>query len=144
MSLPFLWAAWAAFSPGAAILATVGLVLVVVVGLSAALVPERLKLPLVVAGGLLIFGAAVWQAGEAKGAHDALAKGHALELAAEKLRAGLSDKIARDIAAEATADLGAAQTDNANLKALLHDAEKRADAGRVCVPRDLSRRLRAL
>ena len=61
------------------------------------LVPERLRTPAILAGAALIALAAVWQAGEAKGAHDAFARDAERALEAESKRAALS-------AAEATRD----------------------------------------
>lgn len=136
--------AWAAFSPLASAVGACGLACVVVAFAGALFVPERLKLPLIGVGALLITGAAIWQAAEAKGAHDAFAVMQAAALKAEHERAEKADAIARAIAAQATRDLASAQADNAKLKdlndALAHDPRRDG----VCVPRALSRRLRAL
>lgn len=142
--LGFLFQAWAAFSPLASIVFVCGAALVAVAFAGAVFVPERLKLPLVGLGAALIAGAALWQAAEAKGAHDAFAVAAAANVAAERARADLADALTRDLAEQATRDLAAEQAGSVTLKdltdALAHDP-RRAGA---CVPRDLARRLRAL
>jgi len=142
--LGFLFQAWAAFSPLASIVGACGVACVAVAFLGALFVPERLKLPLIGLGAALILGAAVWQAAEAKGTHDAFAVAAAANLKAERERADLAETLTRDLAEQATRDLAAEQAGSVTLKeltdALAHDP-RRAGA---CVPRDLARRLRAL
>lgn len=140
----FLFQAWAAFSPLASIVGACGIACVVVAFAGAMFVPEKLKLPLIGVGALLIVGAAVWQAAEAKGAHDAFAVAKEAALKAEQERAEKAEAITRDLAEQSTRDLAAAQADALKLKelndALAHDSRRDG----MCVPRDLSRRLRAL
>ncbi|SDA12825.1 hypothetical protein SAMN02799622_00822 [Methylobacterium sp. UNC378MF] len=142
--LGFLFQAWAAFSPLASIVGACGIACVVVAFVGAMFVPERLKMPLIGVGALLITGAAIWQAAEAKGAHDAFKVVAAANLKAERERAEKAEAITKDLAEQATRDLAAAQADNAQLKdlndALAHDPRGTHPA----VPRDLARRLRAL
>jgi hypothetical protein len=139
-----LFQAWAAFSPLASIVGACGIACVVVAFVGAMFVPERLKLPLIGVGALLITGAAIWQAAEAKGAHDAFKVVAAANLKAEHERAEKAEAITKDLAEQATRDLASAQADTRKLKelndALAHDPRRDG----VCVPRDLSRRLRAL
>jgi hypothetical protein len=95
------------------------------------------------AAGLGLFGL-LWQGAEADGARRMLQHDHALALQAERQRAEAAAAITHDLAEQATRDLADAQADNAKLKELndaLAQDPRRAGA---CVPRDLSRRLRAL
>ncbi|MGW5960376.1 hypothetical protein [Methylorubrum thiocyanatum] len=91
-----------------------------------------------------MIGAALYQAGQAKGAHDAFALQSARALRAEKDRAAAARRVTESLALQATRDIAAEQASNAKLKDLLDHAEKRLDAARECLPRDLSRRLRDL
>ncbi len=142
--LGVLFQAWAAFSPLASIVGVCGIACVVVAFLGAVFVPEKLKMPLIGLGAALIVGAALWQAAEAKGAHDAFKVVAAANLKAERERAEKAEAITKDLAEQATRDLASAQADTRKLKelndALAHDPRRDG----VCVPRDLSRRLRAL
>lgn len=142
--LAILLQAWAAFSPLASAVGACGLACIVVAFVGAMFVPERLKMPLIGVGALLITGAAIWQAAEAKGAHDAFKVVAAANLKAEHERAEKAEAITKDLAEQATRDLASAQADTRKLKelndALAHDPRRDG----VCVPRDLSRRLRAL
>lgn len=136
--------AWAAFSPLASVVGACGLACIVVAFAGTLFVPERMKLPLIGVGALLITGATIWQAAEAKGAHDAFRVVAAANLRAERERAEKAEAITKDLAEQATRDLASAQADTRKLKelndALAHDPRRDG----VCVPRDLSRRLRAL
>lgn len=140
----FLFQAWAAFSPLASIVGVLGIACVVVAFAGAMFVPERLKMPLIGLGAMLIVGAALWQAAEAKGSHDAFKVVAAANLKAEHQRAERSEAIARDIADQATKDLASAQSDNAKLKELNDALAKDPRRNGVCADRALARRLRAL
>ncbi len=142
--LGFLFQAWAAFSPLASIVGACGIACVLVAFLGAMFVPERLKLPLIGLGALLIAGAAVWQAAEAKGAHDLFVAGHQAALRAEQLRAEKAEAITRALAEQATRERAAAQAGTLKLKELTDALARDPRRDGVCVPRDLSRRLRAL
>lgn len=140
----FLSNAWTAFSPLALAggLSGAGLLVLAFVGLS--WLPAFLKRPLIFVGAALLVISAVYQAGQAKGAHDAFAKDAARALLAEKLRVLKAEKIAAALTAQAEADLAAERASSAKLKDLLDAVQKRKDAARVCLPRELSRRLRDL
>lgn len=147
--LAYPWAApfylaWVSFAPGAwATLAGGGaLVAIAVMGLR--WLPPIIRRPVMLAGIALIAAAAIWQAAVAEGVRRADQHAHELAIRAETERADRSDKIAAAIAAQATQDLAAAQADNAQLRKLTDETQKRPDAGRVVLPRDLARRLRAL
>ncbi len=142
--LGFLFKAWAAFSPLASIVGVCGIVCIVVAFAGAMFVPERLKLPLIGVGALLIVGAALWQAAEAKGAHDAFKATAEAALAAEAARAEAAEGITRELADQAARDLDEARGDVLKLKDLNDALAKDPRLAGVCVPRDLSRRLRAL
>src|ERR1700712_3306654 len=103
--LGFLFQAWAAFSPLASIFGACGIACVVVAFLGAMFVPEKLKMPLIALGAALIVGAALWQAAEAKGAHDAFKAVAAANLKAERERAEKAEAITRELAEQATRDL---------------------------------------
>lgn len=90
-TLHLLSAGWAAFSVGATIAGVGGVGLILLALLAAASLPSWLRTPLLGVGILLLVGAALFQAGQAKGSHDAFAL-----TAAEKLR---------DAKAKAEADL---------------------------------------
>ncbi|MDH2313172.1 hypothetical protein [Methylobacterium brachiatum] len=139
-----LFQAWAAFSPLASIVGASGIACVLVAFLGAMFVPERLKLPLIGLGALLIAGAAVWQAAEAKGAHDLYVAAHQAALRAEQLRAEKAEAITRTLAEQATRERAAARADTLKLKELTDALARDPRRDGVCVPRDLSRRLRAL
>lgn len=142
--LALLANAWTAFSPLAAVagLGGVGLLVLALVGLS--WLPGFLRRPLIAVGIGLIVGAAIYQAGTAKGAHDAFARDAARALDAERTRTAVARQITERLAVQAVRDLAATQADLQKLKDL-NDA-LRTDPRRdgVCLPRDLSRRLRNL
>ena len=142
--LGVLFQAWAAFSPLATIVGAGGIACVVLAFAGAVFVPERLKMPLIGLGALLIAGAGIWQAAEAKGAHDAFAAAHAAALRAERARADVAEAIARDLAERSRRDAAAAETDALKLKELTDALAKDPRRDRLCVPRDLARRLRSL
>ena len=139
-----LFQAWAAFSPLASIVGVCGIACVVVAFLGAMFVPERLKVPLIGIGAALILGAAIWQAAEAKGAHDLYAAAHQVALKAERERAEKAEALTRDLAEQATRDLAAEQADHAKLKDLTDALARDPRRDGACVPRDLARRLRQL
>lgn len=136
--------AWAAFSPLASIIGALGVVCVLIAVFGAMFVPERLKLPLIGLGVVLIVGAAMWQAAEAKGAHDAFAAAKEVALKAERERADKAEAITRDLAEQATRDLASAQADASNLKGLTDALSTDPRRAGVCLDRGMARRLRAL
>lgn len=142
--LGVLFQAWAAFSPLASIVGACGIALVVAAFLGAMFVPERLKLPLIGLGAALIVGAAVWQAAEAKGAHDAFDVVAAANLKAERERAEKAEAITRELAEQSIRDLVAAQADALKLKELNDALARDPRRDGACVDRGLARRLRAL
>jgi hypothetical protein len=139
-----LFQAWAAFSPLASIVGACGIACVTVAFLGAMFVPERLKLPLIGVGAALILGAAIWQAAEAKGAHDLYVAAHQVALKAERERAEKAEALTRELAEQATRDLTAEQADHAKLKDITDALARDPRRDGACVPRDLSRRLRQL
>ncbi|WP_375455639.1 hypothetical protein [uncultured Methylobacterium sp.] len=144
LALALLADARAAFSPLAALAGLSGLGLVLLAVLGVAILPGRLRMPLVLAGAALLALAALWQAAEAKGAHDAYARDAARAIAAERTRAEKAETIVRNDRAQADRDLADARAQATKLKdltdALAHDPRRTG----VCLDRDLSRRLRSL
>jgi hypothetical protein len=140
----FLFQAWAAFSPLASIVGTCGLALVVVAFLGSVFIPEKLKLPAIAVGVALIVGAMIWQAAEAKGAHDAFRAVAEANTKVLRERVEKADAITRDLAEQATHDLADAQVNALKLKELNDALAQDPRRNGACVPRDLSRRLRAL
>lgn len=134
--------AWAALSLFA-LTAGLGGISLVALALSVPM-PWRLRAAGITLGAALLVGAGLYQTGRSQGALDVLALQHERALAAERLRAELAERIAADIAAQAAQDFEAERSANAQLKELLDDANKRADARRICLPRDVARRLRTL
>ncbi|MCJ2055527.1 hypothetical protein MKL09_03055 [Methylobacterium sp. J-048] len=140
-----LWALasmlWAALSPVA--LKQIGVVLAIaLIGL--VLLPRRLRpMALAIAAGLGAF-AFCWQVAEADGAGRMLVHDHAVAIRAEQLRAAAAEAVTREAVELRARDLADRQTDALKLKeltdALAHDPRRDG----VCVPRDLSRRLRKL
>ncbi|MGU3387309.1 hypothetical protein ACLBYG_22555 [Methylobacterium sp. D53M] len=140
----FLFQAWAAFSPLASIVGVCGIACIVVAFAGAMFVPERLKMPLIGVGALLIVGASLWQAAEAKGAHDAFKVVAATNVKAERERAAKAEALTKALAEQATRDLADAQADNAKLKDLTDALSRDPRGARPAVPHDLARRLRSL
>lgn len=148
----FLSNAWTAVSPLALVggLSGLGLILVALLGLAmmpgvvAAFVPNWLKHGLILIGAGLLALSAAYQAGQAKGTHDAFAKDAKRAIAAEAARADAAERIKDQIAVQATKDLAAEKAANRKLKDLNDALAKVPGHDRVCVDRDLSRRLRDL
>ncbi|TXM65498.1 hypothetical protein [Methylobacterium sp. WL120] len=138
---------WTAYSFAATLVGGTGFVLIAIAILAAIylpLFPRVLRNLLVGAGVALILGAALYQAGQAKGAHEAFARDAERAIAAERKRADAAERVMAADAARAAQDLAAAQADTRKLQelndALAHDPRRNG----VCLPRDLSRGLRAL
>lgn len=144
LHLAFLANAWTAFSPLALLVggSGIGLVVLALVGLS--WLPGFLKRPLIFAGAALLVLSAVYQAGQAKGAHNAFAKDAARAFEAESARADAAERIKSQIAARATQDFARAQADSRKLKELNDALAKAPGRDRLCVDRALARRLRDL
>jgi hypothetical protein len=106
--------------------------------------PGFLRRPLIAVGIGLIVGAAIYQAGTAKGAHDAFAHDAARALAAEKTRTAIARDISNRIAVQAVRDVSAARADAQKLKDLNDAIRTDPYRNRVCVPVGLARRLRNL
>lgn len=135
---------WAAFSLYAALGGLGGLALIALALLLGAYLPAALRRVLFGAGLAVLVGVALFQAGQAHGARQQLSLDAARAVKAEAARAAAAEAVAHDIAEQATRDLAAEQADSAKLKGLLDDLRSHPDAGDACLPRDLSRRLRAL
>ena len=132
---------WAAVSP--VTLKLLGAALTILVG-GWIVLPVRSRIVAVaLAVGLAAFAGA-WQAAEADGARRMLVHDHAVALRAERERADLAEAVTQDLAEQATRDLAAEQADHAKLKdltdALAHDPRRDG----ACLPRNWTRRLRAL
>ncbi|GJD92946.1 hypothetical protein [Methylobacterium iners] len=143
-ALAFLQNAWTAFSPIAAIagLSGIGLLVLAFVGLS--WLPGFLKRPLIFAGVVLIAGAAIYQAGQAKGAHDAFARDAARALAAEKTRTAIAKDITDRVSIQAVRDLAEIQATNKKLQGINDVLAKDSERDRRCTTHDDARRLRDL
>ncbi|MGH1574529.1 hypothetical protein ACRAWG_32635 [Methylobacterium sp. P31] len=141
---------WTALSLGATIAGLGGIGLILVALFAAAYLPSFLRTPLIGAGIVLLVGGALFQAGQAKGTHDAFAVAAAKELKAEKARA---DAESRRQAA-AAAKIGAADRARADKAEAVAKAsrERLADLkrnlartpDRACASADDARRLRDL
>ena len=148
MTSPHIFAllnnAWTAFSPLAAVAGLGGIAALVLALVGFSWLPGFLKRPLVAVGVVLLTGAAIYQAGTAKGAHDAFARDAARALAAEQTRTAVARRITDRIAVQAVRDLAAAQADAQKLKDLNDALRADPNRNRVCLPQRLSRRLRDL
>ena len=138
---------WTAYSFAATLVGGAGLGLIAIAVLAAIylpLFPRAIRNLLIGAGVVLILGASIYQAGQAKGAHDAFARDAERAIAAERKRADAAERVTAADAARAAQDLAAAQADTRKLQelndALAHDPRRDG----VCLDRDLSRRLRRL
>jgi hypothetical protein len=152
-ALTLLRRGWTAFSLSATLAGLGGVGLIAVALLAAAYLPGWLRRPLIGAGVVLLVGAALYQAGQAKGAHDAFAVESARTLKRERdeaaaalaevrRQAAAASKIsdadrARADAAEASAKLAAAR-----VRELQRHLARTPDAG--CVTDDDARLLRGL
>ncbi|KQP11141.1 hypothetical protein ASF28_08845 [Methylobacterium sp. Leaf99] len=142
--LAFLVNAWTAFSPLAVVAGLGGVAALVLALLGFSWLPGFLKRPLVALGVVLLACAAVYQAGTAKGAHDAFARDAARALAAEKTRTAIARDISDRIVLQAVRDVSAARADAQKLKDLNNAIRTDPQRNRVCVPVGLARRLRNL
>lgn len=133
--LALLANAWTTFSLGALVagLGGVGLIVVVLLGLTS--LPAFLRRPLIAAGVVLLAGAAVWQAGQAKGAHDAFALTAARIHAAEIRRADAAEKAL-------AADRARASSDATTIADLRRQIDETPDDPRPGLDRAAARRLR--
>lgn len=132
---------WAAISPVTLkILCAAFLVLVI----GRIVLPARLRIVgRTVAAGVAAF-AFCWQVAVADGTRRMLVHDHAVAIRAEHERAELAEAVTRDLAEQATRDLATEQADRAKLKDLNDMLAQKSHRDSVCVPRDLSRRLRQL
>lgn len=135
---------WTAFSILATLSGIAGIALIALAVFGTTFLPSFIKQPLIIAGICLLVGGALYQAGQAKGAHLAFEAEASRALAAETKRADLAEATNKQQAAQAAKDLAAEKADNAKLKELNDAASKDKDAGVTCVDRDLARRLRNL
>lgn len=135
--------AWAAFSPAAAAIGLGGLGLLVL-ALLLPVLPGWVRAAAVLLGLALAVGAAIYQAGTAKGAHDAFAVAAERARSAETIRADLAEASAREIGAQAVADAEAHAQTLATLRKLTDALAKRPDRDRIALPHDLARGLRLL
>ena len=138
---------WTAYSFAATLAGGAGLGLIALAVLAAIylpIVPRALRSLLLGAGIALILGAALYQAGQAKGAHDAFARDATRAIAAEQKRAAAAKRVMAADAVRGARDRAAAQADTPKLQelndALAHDPRRDG----VCLDRDLSRRLRQI
>lgn len=144
MTLGFLSLAWYAFSPLSAFIGLTGIAILVLAVLGVALIPAFLRKPAILVGCVLLATAAIWQAGQAAGAHAVFVRQAEAALAAEAKRADHAEIITGDLAVQATKDLAAAQADAAKLKDLLDGISKDPARNRACATHDDARRLRNL
>ena len=144
MILSLLANAWTGFSPLALVAGLGGIGMIVVAFLGLTILPGFLKRPLIGAGLVLLTSAAIYQAGTAKGAHDAFALDAERALAAERTRTKVARDITDRVAIQAVKDLAEADATNRKLKEINDALGKDPDRDRVCVDRGMSHRLRAL
>ncbi len=135
---------WTAFSIPATLAGAGGLGLIAIAFLASAYLPAFLKRPLIAAGICLFVGAALYQAGQAKGVSLETARQLSRSLAAETKRADVAEGVNRRQSDQAAKDLAAERARNTKLKEILDALARDKDAARVCVDRDLARRLRDL
>lgn len=135
---------WASFSIAATLAGALGIALIALAVFGTSFLPSFIKQPLITAGICLIVGGALYQAGEARGAHDAFAQEAARAQAAETKRADIAEAQQKQQAAQAAKDLAAAKADVAKLKELNDAVAKDKGAGDTCLDRDLAGRLRKL
>lgn len=135
---------WAAFSLASALAGGVGLGLIALALLGSAWLPAFLRRPLIGFGLALLVGAALYQAGQARGAHEAFARDAERALAAERTRTAIARRITDAVAVQAVRDVASVQAANRKLQELTDALRKDPDRDRVCVDRSLSRRLRNL
>jgi hypothetical protein len=142
--LTILGNGWTAFSLISLLTGAGGLGLILLALLGTAYLPGFLRRPLIGAGLALLVGAALFQAGQARGAHEAFAREAARALAAEQTRTKIAKDITDRVAIQAVRDLAAAEATNRKLQEINDAMRKDPDRDRVCVDRGMARRLRAL
>jgi signal transduction histidine kinase len=142
--LSILQNGWTAFSLVSLLAGGGGLALILLAFLGTAYLPAFLRRPLIGAGLVLLVGAALFQAGQAKGAHDAFAREAARALAAEQDRTRIARDITDRVSRQAVKDLAAADATNRKLQELKDALDKDPERDRRCTTRDDARRLRAL
>ncbi|MBP2498439.1 hypothetical protein ABID82_005125 [Methylobacterium sp. PvP062] len=135
---------WTAFSILATLSGIAGIALIALAVFGTTFLPSFIKQPLIIAGICLIVGGALYQAGQAKGAHLAFEQEASRALDAETKRADLAEAQNKQQAAQAAKDLAAEKADNAKLKELNDVLAKDKDRDRECVDGDVARRLRNL
>ncbi|MGE8128506.1 hypothetical protein ACQKQD_16145 [Methylobacterium sp. NPDC080182] len=144
---------WTAFSLAATLAGIGGIGLIALAVLATAYLPAWLRRPLIGAGIVLLVGAALYQAGQAKGAHDAFAVEAARTLRQEKARAEAAlreerrqvaeaNKISADDRARADAATAAAKASAKRLADLQRHLARTPDG--ACVGGDDARMLRGL
>lgn len=142
--LTILQNGWTAFSLASLLTGAGGLGLILLALLGTAYLPGFLRRPLIGAGLALLVGAALFQAGQARGAHEAFAREAARSLAAEQTRTRIAKEITDRVAIQAVRDLAAAEATNRKLQEINDALAKDPERDRRCTTRDDARRLRAL
>ena len=135
---------WTAFSLASLLTGAGGLGLILLAFLGTAYLPGFLRRPLIGAGLALLVGAALFQAGQAKGAHEAFAREAARALAVEQTRTKVAKEITDRVAVQAVRDLAAADATNRKLQEINDALATDPERDRRCTTRDDARRLRAL
>lgn len=144
MILAHLGMAWDAFSLISLVGGLAGIALILAGLFLLQILPSSLRRIVVVTGIGLLVSAALYQAGQARGAHLAQLRQMELALLAEKLRTHEAERITRDLAKTATDHAAADEADKAKLREDLKRVQTHPDARRVCLPRGLARGLRQL
>ena len=142
--LPLLANGWTAYSLAATLMGGAGVALLVAAFVATAYLPAFVRHALIIGGAALIGGSALYQAGQAKGAHDAFARDAARAVAAEAARAEAANRITDRIAAQAARDLASERAATTKLQEINDALRKDSARDRECVDRGLARRLRAL
>lgn len=142
--LALLQNGWTAFSLASLLAGGAGVGLILLALLGTAYLPAFIRRPLIGAGIAILVGAALYQAGQAKGAADAFARDAARAIAAETERAAKAERATRDDRARAVQDLADDQARTQKLQEMNDALRKDPDRDRVCIDRDLSRRLHDL
>ena len=135
--LTILQNGWTAFSLVSLLTGAGGLGLILLALLGTAYLPGFLRRPLIGAGLALMVGAALFQAGQAKGAHDAFAREAARALAAEQARTKVARDITDRVAVQAVKDLAAAAK-------LQRKIDETPNDPRSCLDRNAADRVRGI
>lgn len=136
--------AWHALSPLALLAAAGGVGILAVAAFGLVLLPRWLVRPAIVAGAVLLAGSALWETAVIRTMAADERRAAAASLAAETARAETAEAITREQAASRARDRADLAAMTRRLEELNRDVQTRADRDRVCLPRDLARRLRAL